>query len=374
MFRLSCAILLGFAVVAVNSTASEPKDEQDAETPPILKLLLMKQLFGAADSDGQGLDTLGRALRARHVPPPLLRAVFMQRLGAAEASQASDSPLRKLLLLRLVGKQMGEKLISEIKRRKEEARIYTFQTTLLCDCAMEYVDDDGKLAGFFIDLVHAVCEAAKKQCRIMYDASSNCYTHHVGEHSRIGPGLLGKNYDACLGWMETEERGHSVGFTDAFWDDGNEAHFYVKAGNPKGFDPDHVEGKSIGFVDGWVSDKSCLQHHYGQESVAASLKPHTEYISDSDKLFEQLEDETLDSIFVIGAIARHAEEHGFERVGGVIHCGTGLYHAITRKDSHLPEWFDETLAEMKENGQYYSVCHKAVQLHGKKGEVKCVTP
>ena len=32
----------------------------------------------------------------------------------------------------------------------------------------------------------------------------------------------------------------------------------MKAGNPNGVDPQNLNGKTLGFMDGWVNDEHCL--------------------------------------------------------------------------------------------------------------------
>ncbi|XP_070550108.1 uncharacterized protein [Ptychodera flava] len=239
---------------------------------PVLRMMLMKRLLGG-DADGLGgVGPLGRALGSDHAPPPMVRAMLMKRLmtGQGPFQQAGgESPMRNLMMFRIMAQKLGEKIIEKAVDLKEEHRVWTFQTTLSCDCALEYIDEHGKMQGFALDLVHEVCKEAGRKCVITYDDSSHCYTHHHGEHSRAGVGLLGKNYDVCLNWMETEERGHSVGFTRSYWKEGAESHFYVKEGNPHNFDPKNLTETRIGFVDGWAADVYCLKHHSSPEQIEA---------------------------------------------------------------------------------------------------------
>ncbi|XP_077977404.1 putative ABC transporter arginine-binding protein 2 [Glandiceps talaboti] len=341
------------------------------EDKPLLKMMLMRNMFGGSGHAGPlGGGPLASALTSGHAPAPMLRAMMMNRMQAA--GQGSPNLMRALVLFRLMGERMGKKFIEAATQARHEDTVHVFQTSLACDCALEYVDEHGDMKGFAIDLVHEICEEAGKQCKVIYDLSSNCYTHHVGEHSRAGPGLLGHYYEACLGWMQTNEREHSVSFTRPFWHEGNSSHFFVKKGNPHGFDPHNVEGKAIGYADGWVTDKLCLKRHNTIAGVDSLHHEKTLYADDFEVLFQNLGDDKIDAVFLLDNYALLHDD--VEAVGDSIECGSGNFHAMTSEDSHLPAWFDETLGHMMESGKYYAVCKKAQHDHSHKGDIKCMAP
>ncbi|XP_077977916.1 ABC transporter arginine-binding protein 1-like [Glandiceps talaboti] len=324
-------------------------------------------------------------MMSQHVPLPMMRAMMMRRMSAGQASpfapamagqQQPNQLLRSLVLFRILGEKMGKKIIDELENRITDNRVYTFASSLSCNCALEYVNDDGEMAGFNFDLVKAVCKQAGKKCETVYDASSNCYTHHSGEHSRGGIGLLAKHYDGCMSWMLTSEREHSVAFTHPYWDEGNDAHFYVKAGNPKGFDPTNIQTSHIGFVDGWASDKHCLKGHRDHIIGTEHLDdPNvTEYVDAREDLFNELKDEKIDAVFMLTSLAGQTNSLGFEAIGDALKCGSGHSHVMVRKDSHVPDWFDPALDNLKTSGKYYQVCRHAKEVHGHKGDIHCMYP
>jgi len=371
---------------------------------PLLRMLLMRRIMGGGAPGplgGGGAGPLGggplaggplggpgpiaRAMMANNVPLPLMRAMMMRRMAQgggppfAPAMMGGQQPpqlLRSLVLFRILGEKMGKRILEELENRITDARVYTFVTSLSCDCALEYVDADGNMAGFHIDLAKGVCEAAGKKCEVIYDASSNCYTHHSGEHSRAGIGILAKHYDGCLGWMKTHEREHSVAFTAPYWKEGSSSHFYVKSGNPKGFDPTNIQNSHIGFVDGWASDKICLKSHKDDVVGTDHLDdPNvSEFVNNKEELYKELMDEKIDAVFVLDSLVENYNHLNIEQIGEDLPCGSGHSHIMVRKDSHVPEWFDSTLAAMQESGKYYQLCRQAKQNHGAKGEINCLLP
>jgi len=345
------------------------EEDGDSELGPIAKLLT-----------GQGDGPLS--------DKPLLRMMALRRLmGGTGAGygplsglqRPTGSLVRAMVLFRLMGKRMGEKFLAEAKARKDSHKVYTFAVALACDCAFEYLDDDNNMQGFSIDLMKAVCKHAGKNCVGMYDTGSNCYTHVYGEHSRAGDGLMNHWYDGCLTWVRTSERMHSVAFTDAYGVAETKAHFYTKSGNPEGFDPAKVKenGYQIGFLDGWLSDEHCLaQPHPDSTLEGIHVEPkNTHYYKTRKELFEAVENKEIDAAFMLDLGADEAKKHGFDTLGGDgLICGldNGSLHVMTRKDSHVPEWFNKSLKEMKESGEYYGLCAKGHVQHGAQGKFQCI--
>ena len=71
---------------------------------------------------------------------------------------------------------------------------------------LSYTDADGKLIGFEIDLIHALCDEMKAKC----DISSQ-------EWDGLIPGLQAKKFDAIIAGMSiTPERLEKVDFTDPY--------------------------------------------------------------------------------------------------------------------------------------------------------------
>ncbi|XP_077998001.1 L-arginine-binding protein-like [Glandiceps talaboti] len=270
----------------------------------------------------------------------------------------------------MAGEQLERHVIDELERQTQYDKIYTFSTSLFCDCAGQYIDDRGEIAGFTIDLVNEVCKEAGKKCQIVFDEGTRCHTHRVGEHSGIGRGLLSNAYDACLSWTSTSEREHSLRFSRPYSVAATTGHFYVKNGNPKGFDPIDIHGKQIGHLDTWFTDAFCLLQYYNVvHRIGQSEQPHFEN-SDMDILLQRLEDNKIDAAFLPDYLGVTGD--GLEVVGQAIECGSGFWHVMTRKDSDVIPWFDRTLKHMQMSGQYYKLCLKAHNDHGHKGTITCV--
>ncbi|XP_070569194.1 uncharacterized protein [Ptychodera flava] len=304
---------------------------------PLLRAMILRQLTNNLRGSTGVPGPVIRALGSARVHLPVMRAM----LSRYNAQQQNDDTLGNLVLFRLLGEQMGKKIIEGALAMKEDSRVYNFGTYFNCDCALEYLGENAAMLGFMPDLLHA--------------------------------GLLGRNLDVCLSWFKTPERQLSVSYTDPYWILDNSAQFYVRRGNPGNFDPEKIEGKAIGFVDGIASDFPCLLRGINITAVDAErlgIKGH--YVG-VEELYTLMKNGQLDAAFVLPvSFGDVVFSHEFDRLGKSFKCSKGgELHGITRKDNLVP-WFNDALRKMKEDGRYYGLCRDAEKKHGHKGSIECM--
>ncbi|XP_002736433.1 uncharacterized protein LOC100372126 [Saccoglossus kowalevskii] len=328
--------------------------------PPVLKALLLKKIFSESAGEEDESSPLLRALSG-DTPSPILRALIAKQI----MQNGDQAILPKLLLLKTIVTNVREKIVADIKEAIEDKRIYSFAVPLVADSALEYTNDEGEMKGFQIDLLKKVCEVAGKKCVGIYDSTENCVGHD-GRHFTVGKGLAGKEYDACFGWFKSVARSQAVNFTESYWEIENKYNFYVKEGNPNGFDPTNIGSKRIGFVTAWAGGDPCLSGIDGYDTASSN------YAQNLIALLDNLKNDEDDAIFLQQAYSQPALDKGYIRIGDVIECSDSeVVHGVYRKDNPLT-WFSDTLRAMKEDGTYYGVCAKAANDHAEKGGVSCV--
>ncbi|XP_070542374.1 uncharacterized protein [Ptychodera flava] len=231
MFSLPYFVSLGIVCLAVGSQCFSSTSEA---------------LFDADIGRGLFPDQYIQGLVNR-APIPVIRTFISrqfkeQGLWSHNVRSRGDDLLRRVMLFRV----MGEQIVSEIEKKKEENQVYTLALWLSCDCAFEYIDESGRHRGFFLDLAKAVCREAGRKCVYQVVTQSECITHQSGDFPHAGKALLGKQVDMCLGWLKTSARKLSLGFTEPLARFQGKVLFVVKAGNPHNFDPNDITGKTIG--------------------------------------------------------------------------------------------------------------------------------
>ncbi|XP_070560445.1 uncharacterized protein [Ptychodera flava] len=294
---------------------------------------------------------------------------------------APSDTLSSLVKFRLFGERLGKHIIEGLKKQAIDEKTYVFQADVGCNCAYVYSGEDGKMKGFSVDLLEEVCREAGKRCVVKYSPFTDCVADHQGQdHLSAGLGLLGKSFDACVLVAHTKELEQVMSFSDSYGQYAGEAHFFVKKGNPHGFDPHDVTGKKVGFIRGVHSNQQCLRRH----NVTGSDKMRLEqvvYLEDSTDVKDALDSDAVDAVFALELPQGTHKDHHLEMIGGtpedaesigdVMHCASG-FHLTTRKDSHVLEWFNKALASIKKSGKYAYVCRQAALDHGHKGPVDCL--
>ena len=114
-----------------------------------------------------------------------------------------------------------------------------------------FVDKDGNLQGFDVDIAKAVCEAVGSECELV-----------IQDWDGIIPGLLAKKYDCIVASMGvTEERKKKVDFTDKYYI--APAKFYAKKGAGIQISKDGLQGKTVAVQRATVYEKFLLEKFEG---------------------------------------------------------------------------------------------------------------
>lgn len=113
-----------------------------------------------------------------------------------------------------------------------------------------YIDKDGKLQGFDVEIGNALCQAMKVECEWVKQ-----------DWDGIIPGLLAKKYDTIIASMSiTEERRKKVDFTAKYYQ--TPAKFVRMKGSGIEISRDGLKGKAVGVQRATVHE-NFLRDNYG---------------------------------------------------------------------------------------------------------------
>lgn len=208
-----------------------------------------------------------------------------------------------------------------------------------------FQNDVGKIDGFNVDLVHAVCAEANQACDFVLTAFTECsFTDR--DINYAGRGLMEGWFTACPGYADSLDRANAVDFTDAFLPSG--AHFAVKPGNPKGFDPDADDFSqfTISHLTGAYTNAECLtrlKKKFGAIVVAANL-PEAKAL-----LFNG----TVDVIF-----APRSAIPDLEVLPQVVHCEQSGSSVMVKKGGSLVGWWNKAFRALYNDGRYHKLCEE----------------
>lgn len=205
----------------------------------------------------------------------------------------------------------------------------------------EYIDSEGKLVGYDIELMEAVCEAAELDCNIFNAAWDGMI-----------PGLIDGKYDALISQLTvTEKRRQVIAFSDIY--DRPIFRFVAKKGAALDITPEGLAGKTIAVQTGTPMDAYITSHY-----PAATIKRYDTGSAPYLELTAGRADVHISyQAQVIHGFLKSDAGKDFELVGPQLtgadakEFGEGVAIAISKKNEALVESVNKGLAIIRDNGK-----------------------
>jgi len=208
-----------------------------------------------------------------------------------------------------------------------------------------YVDKDGRVGGFDVDIANALCEEMKVQCTIV-----------AQDWDGIIPGLLAKKYDAIVASMAiTEERKKRIDFSDKYYQ--TVARFVAKKGSGIEIGREGLKGKTIGVQRATIHANYLNDNYKG----VVNIKEYDNYENAYIDLAAGRVDAILDDNVALWAFLQKPEGKNFEFVGPPATgkwFGEGKGIAVRKEDQDLKTMFNKALATIRANGTYKKINEK----------------
>ncbi|CAK7260617.1 transporter substrate-binding domain-containing protein [Shinella yambaruensis] len=205
----------------------------------------------------------------------------------------------------------------------------------------EYIDSEGKLVGYDIELMEAICEAAALDCNIFNAAWDGMI-----------PGLIDGKYDALISQLTvTEKRRQVIAFSDIY--DRPIFRFVAKKGAAFDFTPEGLAGKTIAVQTGTPMD-AYVTSHFPTASIKrydTGSAPYLELTAGRADLHISYQAQ------IIHGFLKNDAGKDFELVGPQLtgadaeEFGEGVAIAINKKNAELVEKVNKGLAAIRENGK-----------------------
>ena len=205
-----------------------------------------------------------------------------------------------------------------------------------------YYDENGKLAGFDVDIGEALCKKMEADCELVQQ-----------DWDDLIPGLLDEKYDVIVASMSiTEEREKKVSFTTPYYS--NMLTFIGKKDSGIEISDEGLESKSVGTLRSTVS-ADYLQEHYS--SIVNIRLYDTQDLALADLAAGKLDlvlGDNLPSYSWLQTVA--GENHEF--VGEFIDINDRISIAVRKDDDALREKLDQALISILEDGTYQEINEK----------------
>ena len=210
-----------------------------------------------------------------------------------------------------------------------------------------FVDKDGKLQGFDVDIANALCEHMKAHCTIV-----------AQDWDGIIPGLLAKKYDAIIASMSiTDKRKEKVLFTDRYYK--TPARFVAKKGAGIEITPAGLKGKRVGVQRSTIHENFVRAEFPDAEVVVYDTTDN----ANADLAAGRLDLRADNGVALELGFLKTDSGKDFEFVGpaffdpsSILGYGAGI--AVRKEDTALCDAFNKALKEMLADGTYKKINDK----------------
>ncbi|MDH3228637.1 MAG: ABC transporter substrate-binding protein [Alphaproteobacteria bacterium] len=217
-----------------------------------------------------------------------------------------------------------------------------------------YIDSEGTLKGFEIDLARALCEKIGAECEFV-----------VQDWDGIIPGLMAKKYDVIIASLYiTDERREKFDFTQKYYQ--TPGRFVVRKGTRLEISDAGLKGKVVG-----VQRATAFERFLRDTYPALELKVYaTQDEVNLDLMSGRLDAAMADVVALSQSFLNTPEGKDFEFTGpsfsGSKWFGFGAGVAVRKEDPDLRDAFDKAIEAVRADGTYEKIraAHFAFDIYG----------
>lgn len=210
-----------------------------------------------------------------------------------------------------------------------------------------YIDKDGNLQGFDVDIAKALCVAAGVECEFV-----------MQDWDGMIPGLLAKKFDTIIASMSiTEERLRKVNFTKKYYL--TPAKFIARKGSGFTITPEGLKGKTVGVQRGTIHD-NFVRDKFGKTVDINSYATQDE--ANMDLVSGRLDLVIADTVVLSDGFLNTEQGKDFEFIGPGFTdkqwFGEGIGIAVRKQDNELRELLNKAIETIRANGEYQKINKK----------------
>lgn len=205
----------------------------------------------------------------------------------------------------------------------------------------------GRFVGLHKEIMEGVCEIAKKKCEVVVYPYDTCVkTHSETGLNTMTEGLSGRWFDGCMGWSISRQRQLFAKFTLPIKEGGSKGELFTTKGNKLSVAGrgGNLTGITVAIWDSFIIDGQCLRQHGWTDFDHVVVNTMKEGLA-------VVKNGTADAFLTIQpSVDGEPDGKDFEVLDGFkppIVCAAGM-GIIVRKDSKLPQWWDEAYLKYKE--------------------------
>ncbi len=207
-----------------------------------------------------------------------------------------------------------------------------------------YVDKNGDLQGFDVDIAKAICKAAGVECEFV-----------MQDWDGLIPGLRAKKFDAIIASMSiTQERLKKVDFTNKYYL--TPAKFACKKGFQVEITPEGLKGMTVGVQRGTIHD-NFVRDKFGKTVKIKSYATLDE--ANMDLMSGRIDLVFADSVALSDGLLKSEAGKNYNFIGPGFTdkkwFGEGIGIAVRKGSADLVTLLNKAILDIRANGEYQKV-------------------
>lgn len=209
-----------------------------------------------------------------------------------------------------------------------------------------FIDEQGEVAGFEIDLANAMCAEMEIECEFV-----------VQDWDGIIPGLLAQKYDAIIASLYiTDERREQIAFSDKYYK--VPARFVLPADSDIEISAEGLEGMVVGTQRATSFDRF-MRDQFPEVDLRVYATMDEAYL---DLASGRVDAVLGDVVAISEGFLDTPDGEGFEFRGpeftGSEWFGYGAGVGVRKEDAALADAFSEAIAALREDGAYQEIADR----------------
>ena len=209
-----------------------------------------------------------------------------------------------------------------------------------------YLDDQGNVQGFEIDLARAMCDELGANCEFV-----------VQDWDGIIPGLLAQKYDAIIASLYiTDERRERIAFSDKYYQ--VPARFVLPKSSTLEITPEDMKGAVVG-TQRATSFERFMRDEYPNVDLRVYATMEEAYL---DLRSGRVDAIMADVVAASEGFLKTPDGEGFEFRGpefaGAKWFGYGAGVGVRKEKAYIADAFSEAIAKVRTNGTYQKISDK----------------
>ncbi|MET1159720.1 MAG: basic amino acid ABC transporter substrate-binding protein [Thermoprotei archaeon] len=207
----------------------------------------------------------------------------------------------------------------------------------------EYIDEEGNVVGFDIDLIRLLAKkAGYKDIEIV-----------TMDFDSLIPALTQGKIDVIAAGMTiTEERKKVVDFTDPYWE-ADQAILVKKDGGFMPSSVDDLDGKTVGVQTG-TTGADYIKNYAKEHGLNIIIKEYTSFVL----AVQDLVAGRIDAVIVDSPVAKMFEQKYPVKIAVIIKTGEVYGFAVRKGDTELLQALNKALQEVKNSPEWNELIEK----------------